>query len=179
MKIELKNIGTVKHAEIDLDKNLLIFCGPNNTGKTYVAYTLYGVYKTTKYSMNTGVVADTETDDNGYLTFTLSPQLVRAILSERASTVRDDLGYIFASNQYFFANVEISIESELTDVKINEKVNNLIIEDNHQSLFGSTYSIHKRGNTNFISIKGISTFPEKADKKRIEFENNLNCNFIV
>jgi len=179
MKIELKNIGTVKQAEIDLDKNLLVFCGPNNSGKTYVAYTLYGVYKTTKYSMNTGVAADTETNDNEYLTFTLSPQLVRAILSERASTVRDDLGYIFASNLYFFVNAEISIDSELTDAEINEKVNNLIIEDNHQSLFGSTYAIHKRGNTNFISIKGISTFPEKADKKRIEFENNLNCNFIV
>jgi predicted ATPase len=41
MKITIKNIGPVKESTIDLDKNLIVLCGGNNTGKTYVAYTVY------------------------------------------------------------------------------------------------------------------------------------------
>lgn len=43
MKLKLKDIGTLKQAEIDLSKDLIILAGPNNTGKTYAAYTVYGV----------------------------------------------------------------------------------------------------------------------------------------
>lgn len=42
MKIEVHNLGVTKHAEIDL-KPLTVFIGPNNTGKTWVAYTLAAI----------------------------------------------------------------------------------------------------------------------------------------
>ncbi|MFN0203499.1 MAG: AAA family ATPase [Bacteroidia bacterium] len=45
MKFSVQNLGNIKHAEIDLDKDLIIFCGHNNTGKTYLAYAVWGVYK--------------------------------------------------------------------------------------------------------------------------------------
>ena len=45
MKIKLQNLGVVKEANIDLCKRLNLFCGPNSTGKTYVAYVIYGVTK--------------------------------------------------------------------------------------------------------------------------------------
>lgn len=41
MKFEFKKIGLIDDAIIDL-ANLTILCGENNTGKTYVTYTLYG-----------------------------------------------------------------------------------------------------------------------------------------
>jgi AAA ATPase domain/AAA domain len=44
MKLTLENIGKIKHAEIDLSKDLIVLCGPNNTGKTYVAYSVFGLY---------------------------------------------------------------------------------------------------------------------------------------
>lgn len=44
MKLTIKNIGKIKEAEIDLDKQLTVFFGPNNTGKTYVNYCIYGMY---------------------------------------------------------------------------------------------------------------------------------------
>ena len=40
-----KNIGPVKNADLELG-DLTIIAGRNNTGKTYVAYTLYGFLKT-------------------------------------------------------------------------------------------------------------------------------------
>ncbi|WP_375560541.1 AAA family ATPase [Bernardetia sp. OM2101] len=41
MILTIKNLGTLKEAEIDLSKDLILLCGHNNTGKTYVAYAIY------------------------------------------------------------------------------------------------------------------------------------------
>lgn len=37
MKIQIQNLGAIKEAELDLGKRLTIFCGSNNSGKTYAA----------------------------------------------------------------------------------------------------------------------------------------------
>lgn len=42
MKIAVRNLGVIKEAEIDL-KPLTIFIGPNNAGKTWLAYVLSGI----------------------------------------------------------------------------------------------------------------------------------------
>ncbi|MDM8517001.1 AAA family ATPase [Desulfobacterales bacterium HSG16] len=47
MKAVFKNIGPISKAEFDL-KDLTIIAGANNTGKTYLAYTLYGFLKSLK-----------------------------------------------------------------------------------------------------------------------------------
>ena len=49
MKVIIKNLGNVESGEIDLSKRLTVFCGPNNTGKTYVSYILYSLIKTQYY----------------------------------------------------------------------------------------------------------------------------------
>lgn len=43
MKVQIKNLGAVKEASIDLTKKLNVFCGGNSTGKTYMAYILYAI----------------------------------------------------------------------------------------------------------------------------------------
>ncbi|OQY01470.1 MAG: hypothetical protein B6I26_03845 [Desulfobacteraceae bacterium 4572_130] len=47
MKAIFKNIGPINKAELKL-KDLTIIAGANNTGKTYLAYTLYGLLKLVK-----------------------------------------------------------------------------------------------------------------------------------
>lgn len=44
MSFRFKNIGPVKNAELELG-NLTVIAGRNNTGKTYLVYTLYGFLK--------------------------------------------------------------------------------------------------------------------------------------
>ena len=44
MKFRFKNIGPIKEAELELG-DLTILAGRNNTGKTYMVYTLYGFLK--------------------------------------------------------------------------------------------------------------------------------------
>lgn len=45
MKVKITNLGNVEYGEVDLSKRLTVFCGPNNTGKTYVSYILYSLLK--------------------------------------------------------------------------------------------------------------------------------------
>ncbi|KAA6341221.1 hypothetical protein EZS27_010966 [termite gut metagenome] len=42
MRISFENLGAIEKADLDLSKKLIIFCGPNGTGKTYVSYAVYG-----------------------------------------------------------------------------------------------------------------------------------------
>ncbi len=43
MIFEVQNLGNINHAKIDLSKNLILFTGQNNTGKTYLSYAIYGL----------------------------------------------------------------------------------------------------------------------------------------
>ncbi len=45
MKIVVKNLGPIKEAKIDIGKKLTVFCGPNNSGKTYMAFLVYRITK--------------------------------------------------------------------------------------------------------------------------------------
>lgn len=45
MKIHIKELGAIKEGTIDLSKKMNVFCGPNGTGKTYMAYVIYGLLK--------------------------------------------------------------------------------------------------------------------------------------
>ncbi len=42
MIFKVKNLGKIKEAEVDLNKDLILLTGQNNTGKTYLAYAIYG-----------------------------------------------------------------------------------------------------------------------------------------
>lgn len=45
MKLQIKELGAIKEGTIDLSKKLNVFCGPNGTGKTYMAFAIYGLLK--------------------------------------------------------------------------------------------------------------------------------------
>jgi hypothetical protein len=42
MIFKVEKLGPVERAEVDLSKDLILLTGPNGTGKTYVAWTVYG-----------------------------------------------------------------------------------------------------------------------------------------
>ena len=50
MIIELNGLGAIKQARLDLTKKLTVFCGHNNTGKTYVAYVIYALTSRQKFT---------------------------------------------------------------------------------------------------------------------------------
>lgn len=43
MIFRIENVGPLREAEVDLSKRLIVLTGPNNTGKTYLAWSVYGL----------------------------------------------------------------------------------------------------------------------------------------
>jgi pantothenate kinase-related protein Tda10 len=41
MIFRIENLGIIGKAEVDLNKDLILLCGHNNTGKSYLAYAIY------------------------------------------------------------------------------------------------------------------------------------------
>lgn len=44
MIISVKNLGVVANGTVDSSKPLILMCGPNSTGKTYLSYLLYAIF---------------------------------------------------------------------------------------------------------------------------------------
>jgi predicted ATPase len=166
MKIDLKNIGTVKQAKIDLDKNLLIFCGPNNTGKTYVAYTLYGLFEnqldlTKKNDLIESII--TSTFKEGEMSFIFETDVVNAILVEKEIECTNELSNVFATTQAFFSSASISIATSTEEIL--KKIKDLTF----QSSFSTTYyncTITKIPGSNTASIKTIKNAQEVTKNDR-------------
>jgi predicted ATP-dependent endonuclease of OLD family len=159
MKLTIQNIGQIKNAEIDLSKDLIVLCGANNSGKTYLAYTIYGLYKYTE------VLADKATLDNiteklvtlfsiGSIDFDLQNIFFdkkAKILDVLQSTYIEYLSTVFSSPKDFFneAIVTIKIEDEQirsnlievaieTTLKFGENINVRIKKDKNNSILNVT-----------------------------------------
>lgn len=144
MILNIENLGVVKKAQIDLSKKFIVFCGKNNTGKTYTSYILQafltpnGVihpqdcYKT--------IFEQLQTDG----TFKIKKEYIDEWLAFTCGDLRGQIGNIFgisdvASKKLFnnlmitaeyskedYMNslsdpIDISIEDGNTTVKIKKK----------------------------------------------------------
>ena len=124
LKIRLKNLGILKHAEFSLG-DLTIICGENNTGKTYTAYALHGFLQLWRGLIDFGV-NDTQiqsllTDGGikiglgGYVE-SANQMLVEAC--DRYTAELDRL--VFAAPEERFRNSKFHIEIGAIDIRDKE-----------------------------------------------------------
>lgn len=114
MLLEFRDLGYVKQVEIDLSKNLTILCGPNGTGKTYVAYAIYGLMKHRSESKRIKKIADDLKDImiSGQVDFDVIELLthgrssVNRLLSE---SYIHEIYNVFASDPQLFKKTELDI----------------------------------------------------------------------
>ncbi len=96
MKIQVRNIGAIGEATIDLGKKLIIFCGPNNTGKTYLAYVIYALsgnsYPSRMQMDDSKMKQLTENDE---LVVSIDPQEVFRYRKMSTDYIKDNLDTIF------------------------------------------------------------------------------------
>ena len=124
MKIELKNLGILKHAEFSLG-DLTLICGENNTGKTYVAYALYAFLNAwrglTEFGVNSAQIQRLLTD--GGIKIGLGGYVEKAdrLLAEACKRYTNQLDeMVFASTEGRFRNSEFHIEVEAIDIRDKE-----------------------------------------------------------
>ncbi|WP_462354957.1 AAA family ATPase [Fusobacterium ulcerans] len=126
MKINFKNLGPIKEGTIDL-KKLNIFCGENNTGKTYLNYLIYTIFKIIKsygfiYKMSDSfkLVSEEELEEKLEILVNLEEifnnkiDIISDILEK---SIKKELPKAFNTNMNFFNKFEITIQIEKESFK--------------------------------------------------------------
>lgn len=144
VRFRFQHLGPVQEAELELG-NLTIVAGRNNTGKTYMVYTVYGLLKhfllktswqahsESRYSTwikTLAAEARTKGMDNKW---TLSPQQLLShrdeLLSEYSSFFsRTLLADIFCSRKEDFDGAQVSIQIPDTSSRIKENMKRLALK---------------------------------------------------
>lgn len=122
LTVELKNIGIIKQAEFSLG-DLTIICGENNTGKTYIAYALYGFLSSWREFIPI-TISDMQIQ-HLFTEKTLKIDLLRTgdwILADACENYTKQLDEIFAASKGTFQNSEFHFLSNEIDI-CNEEYN--------------------------------------------------------
>ena len=123
LKIRLKNLGILKHAEFSLG-DLTLICGENNTGKTYAAYALYGFLHGWRGLIDFGVsdahVQHLLTD--GVLKIELGEYTEKwnQFLAEACKRYTDQLDTVLAAAEGRSRNSEFHIQTEAINIRNKE-----------------------------------------------------------
>ncbi len=135
MKIQIKNLGAIKEATIDLDKKLTVFCGPNGTGKTYMSYALYALMKFDKIvTLKEDVNIIQILLDNNSATVAIDVDLTWQLRENFLQIVANSFWNAFAVSEMkskeFFKNTELNIleTKESFENKIKKTAINEVIE---------------------------------------------------
>ena len=100
LKIRLKNLGILKHAEFSLG-DLTVICGKNNTGKTYAAYALYGFFLSWRefvdFSVSDAQFQRLLTDGGIKIELAQYVETADQMLAEACKQYTDNLDTVFAS----------------------------------------------------------------------------------
>jgi len=172
MKVDIKELGYVKNVQLDLDKDLIILCGPNNTGKTYVAYAMYGLMKFRPELPKSKKVSEEIKNllDKGQIKLDIVDLLTEndaAYLNAFAKSYVRNIPKVFASDEATFAKTEIKIElgeiALLRDKILSQKISQEIGIRNSFSV-----KIEKEINSTIIACLLIEKEnKEDANKKEI------------
>lgn len=152
MIIEINNLGFVKNVKVNLNKDLIVLCGSNNTGKTYVAYAIYGLMKHRSLDSKISSISNAikTLPENGEVEIDLI-KLLKDKGAEHFGRVAKryvkELSNVFASPDGTFEKTQIELQKGDT-----EKLKNNILEANVEFQIGYAKQISAK----IIKPKGSS-----------------------
>jgi predicted ATPase len=125
MRIQVKNLGAIKQAELNF-KKLTIICGSNNTGKTYVTYAIFGFLDF--WHKNYSIDIKNEYIDlllkQGVVSIKLDDFIQRAqeIIDKACKEYSSQLANVYSAKKKLFENSEFNILLEENDVNLSKDV---------------------------------------------------------
>lgn len=118
MNLVINNLGPIGQARFDLNKRISVFCGPNNTGKTYLSYVLYA-YTRRNLVLDNPIMDDALVRDfvnKGVIMLPLDNGVLYDALIRRVDGITDDMSTIFglsdAKAKNIFPSTKVSIDMD-------------------------------------------------------------------
>lgn len=113
MILNIENLGIVKQAKIDMNKKFTLFCGRNNTGKTYVSYVLQAfLSQEAVYPLESSKRIAEQLIKTG--AFRLERSFVTEFLDTQCKYVMGQIGTIFgisdSTGEKLFGKLAVSVD---------------------------------------------------------------------
>lgn len=148
MKIRLNNLGVINDAEIDLCKKLNLFCGPNSTGKTYVAYVVYGITKLLMVGVQLFKLQ--ELVEKKEIEVTLDYEKLYNLHKTYLEFIKDNIAGEFAAKPDFFTDFNLQLITSLKEFKTDLKSTKL----NYDYEFAAiSLNMQKESSSDSLKIK--------------------------
>lgn len=121
MRIIFENLGPIEKGEIELNK-LNIFCGKNNTGKTYINYLIYTILTTINNFKNSKDFIKELPEEKYEIEVNLEKVLfeenyLKELLLSIEEKVIESLPIVFSVSKDFFKDFKIKIDCEASRLK--------------------------------------------------------------
>ena len=135
MKLRIENFGPITNAELECGK-LTLICGKNNTGKTYLTYTMYALLHIIKNEMSIKLPQkDINTlVDSAYLVINLDDYVQKYIqaVQECKETLQQRLPTVFAKYpdkcKYVVADIILSQSEVLQQIHNGNKESSIVMQ---------------------------------------------------
>jgi len=154
VNFKLKNIGLVEDTTISLN-NLTIICGQNNTGKTYITYSIYGFLSIWQslVDFNIGKEILDELDENGFCSLNIKKFVkhYKDILTELSKNYTDMLGNVFSVEDEWFSNSEFKVEIDNFELDINQSFASKLTSSKKDIL-----QIKKEKNSEILEVSALN-----------------------
>jgi len=168
MEIKVNNLGAVKSATFDLSKRLMVFCGPNNSGKTYAAFIIYALTKSSlKYFRSKGRVTFVqELIKNQKVVFDIPFTEIWEYRLAELKNIEDSLDSIFGITDDIIKSLFTNFHIEINQNKIDFEKSILDMEfKNELEIKDTTVIIEK---TKGESTINLSIKDKSISKDQIE-----------
>lgn len=172
MIVNIKNWGVVKDISVNLSKKLVIMCGPNSTGKTYVSYILYtlfsGIFNRVNFhsdAISDSIISEIKSEGK----FNVTETLIDEVLLEISRKIKKDLiTSIFAISEddakSLFKNFELNLE--LSEGEYEKIIK--YYELDSRIISRQTISFTKKAVSNTVSVSVSTRYPNDNSSEWIE-----------
>ena len=127
MKINVSKLGCINSAGINLEKQLIVFCGHNSTGKTYLSYLVYFlINKIVSVSTSQAESHKLIKQEDGSFIVSLDPHVLYDYKQSILSSVDSSFDEIFgipgndAKKLFPFFTIDLGNTIDECDAKIKE-----------------------------------------------------------
>ena len=115
MIFNVKNLGYIEEASVDLSKDLIVLTGQNNTGKTYLAYAIYGLFNTKFSNLELEENELIKGDNVIKINQEYALEKYKTHIQKNVQKLGKSINELFSSDNQIFNNSQFEIEFERID----------------------------------------------------------------
>lgn len=171
VNFKLENIGLIDNAEVSLNDFTLI-CGQNNTGKTYITYSIYGFLHNWSslidFDLNDSIFQ--ELNENGFckIDITNFEKKSKNILDRLSEKYTKSLDSIFSTDSEWFSKSSFQVEIENFKLNLGNELSNTFSSSKKDIL-----QLKKVKDSTFLEISILSS-NIKSELPQFILERSIN-----